>query len=47
MTTMNPHYCDQHPQMMARLDRMERLIWLGIGLAFGSGILQLSQVVGP
>lgn len=43
---MRPQYCDQHPLMMARLDRMERLIWIGLGLALGSGVLQLSQVVG-
>jgi hypothetical protein len=39
-------YCDQHPAIEARLARIERLVWIGLGLALGSGALQLSQVVG-
>lgn len=44
---MQPRYCDQHPQLLARISRIETLLYLVLGVALGSGVLQLSQVVIP
>ena len=37
---------DEIARIEYRLDKLERLVYLGLGLALGSGVLQLSQVVG-
>ena len=42
---MRPEYCDQHPDLVSRLARVERLLYIVLGVALGSGALQLSQVV--
>lgn len=44
--SMRPNYCDQHPSLVARMERIERLLYIVLGVALGSGVLQLSQVVG-
>jgi hypothetical protein len=37
---------DEITRLEARITRLERLMYLVLGVALGSGVLQLSQVVG-
>ena len=37
---------DEIVRLEARLDRVERLLYLAIGIALGTGALQITQLVG-
>lgn len=37
---------DEIARIEARLDRLERLVYLTVGVGLGTGMLTLSQVVG-
>ena len=38
--------CIEHPEIVARMARIERMLYIVIGIALGSGVLQVSQLVG-
>jgi hypothetical protein len=38
--------CDQHPVIEARLQRIERILYILMGLGLGTGLLQIGQVIG-
>ena len=43
---MQPRYCDQHPQIVRDISDIKRMLYILLGIALGSGVLTLSQVVG-
>ena len=38
-------YCPEHPDILRRLVRIEQMMYIVIGIALGSGAIQLWQVI--